>query len=292
MTGLTGIAALVAGAAAGWGTWLILARPARLSLRATRTRAARAGRRRAEISTHWLSLSGLPLTPAQLGWCNWGAAVLAALVAFAVLHSPLAALALGYLASGLPESYVRQRARAQWQRLDQTALIATTNLRYWLETGTSVLSALRAIAARTDEPFRGWILSCLRAEAGQVESERVEDVMRARAQGIRHVELMLLADLLAVERRRGPTTDSLDELVDQWLLRIRADATRRGTISGGMLLSRHMITICVGVLLVMGLTHPAVVSSPAGVIVYGIGVSLVAGAAYVQRGVVRQAEAI
>lgn len=125
--------------------------------------------------------------------------------------------------------------------LDHAALVAATNLLYWLERGSSVLLALRALSQSPEEPFRGWLLACLREEAGLADGRRVEDVMRQQARGIHQGELMLLADLLAVERRRGSTTESLDELVEQWMARVRADARRRGTISATLLLSRHMI---------------------------------------------------
>lgn len=292
MTGLAWIGAALAGAALGWAVWRLLTQPQILRLRRRATRPAPP--RRAAVSVQWIALSGLPLTPAQLTLLTWVAGALAALAVFALLRNPLAAVAFGYLAAGLPDAYVRQRARKRWDALDRAAMVATTNLTYWLGTGSSVLDSLRRLAERTDQPFRGWILACLREEAGQVEEAhaRVEDIMRERARGIRHIELMLLADLLAVERRRGSTTDSLEELVTQWQLRIRADAKRRGTISGGMLLSRHMITVCVIVLLVLGATHPAAVSSLVGIIVYGLGTAMVATAAYIQRGVARQAEAI
>lgn len=283
------VGSTVAALGAGVAVWPLLNRPARLSLR---TPHPPRPRRRTDLSAHWLSLAGLSLTPARLISLTWGIAILAAVLAMAGLRNPVAALAFGYLASGLPEAYVRRRARVRWQALDHAALVATTSLRYWLERGSSVLMALRELAQRTDEPFRGWILACLREEAGLTDGQRVEDVMRQRARGIHHVELMLLADLLAVERRRGSTTESLDELVEQWMARVRADARRRGTISGGLMLSRHMITICAGVLVVLGLTHPAAVASAAGLVVYGLGAVMVAMAAYVQRGVVRQAEAM
>jgi hypothetical protein len=283
------IGSAVAALAAGGAVWPLLNPPARLSLRAPRPPGPR---RRADLSAHWLSLAGLSLTPARLASLTWGVGVLAAVGAMAALRNPVAALAFGYLASGLPEAYVRRRARTRWQALDHAALVATTNLRYWLERGSSVLLALRELSQSTDEPFRGWLLACLREEAGLTDGRRVEDVLRQRARGIHHVELMLLADLLAVERRRGSTTESLDELVEQWMARIRADARRRGTISGTLLLSRHMITICAGVLVLLGTTHAPAVASAAGLLVYGLGVMLVALAAYVQRGVLRQAEAI
>ena len=292
MMGLAWIGAGVAALGAGWATWLVISQPQVLRLR--RHTSPGAPPRRDAVSVQWIALSGLPLTPARLTLLTWLAGLLAALAILALLRNPVAAVAFGYLASGLPDAYVRQRARKRWDALDRAAMVATTNLTYWLSAGSSVLDSLRRLAKRTDQPFRGWILACLREEAGQVEDAhaRVEDIMRQRARGIRHIELMLLADLLAVERRRGSTADSLEELVTQWQLRIRADAKRRGTISGGMLLSRHMITVCIVVLLILGLTHPAAVSSLVGIIVYGIGTIMVATAAFIQRGVARQAEAI
>lgn len=284
----SGLAALGAGLA----LWWFLARPVPLRFHAPA--AVHSAPQRAEMSVQWLALSGLPLTPARLAALGWVTGCLAGLLTLIVLRNPVAAASFGYLASGLPDAYVRQRARKRWDALDRAALVATTNLTHWLSTGASVLDSLRRLAERTDEPFRGWILACLREEAGLAEDVhmRVEDLMRQRARGIRHVELMLLADLLAVERRRGSTVESLEELVTQWQLRIRADAKRRGTISGGMLLSRHMITVCISVLLVLGVTHLAAVSSLVGIAVYGIGTVMVATAAYIQRGVARQSEAI
>ena len=291
MIGSAWLGAGLAGAALGWAVWRLPTQPHALRLR---QRPARPTTRRGEVSAHWIALSGLALTPARLTALTWVIAMASGLLSLIALHSPLAAIAFGYLASGLPDAYVRRRARRRWNALDRTALAATSALSHWLEQGGSVLASLRHLKDRTDEPFRSWIAACLAAEGGEGDAshERVETVLRERARGIRHIELMLLADLLAVERRRGSTADSLAELLEQWMLRIRADAQRRGTISGGVMMARHMITFCTVLLFVLGLTHVAAVSSVIGIVVYGMGTSFVGMAAWVQRGVMRRSEAI
>lgn len=292
MMGLAWAGSAVAGLAGGVAIWELLARPVRLRFRPDAP--LRPPRRHGDVSVHWIALSGLPLTPARLTVLTWVVASGVGILALLVLRSPLAAVAFGYLASGLPDAYVRRRAQRRWGNLDRTALAATSALTHWLEQGAPVLDSLRRLAERTDEPFRSWLADCLRAEAGQADEqcERAEEVLRRRARGIRHIELMLLADLLAVERRRGSAAESLDELLEQWMLRLRADAQRRGTISGGVMLARHMVTACAALLFLLGLTHVAVVSSVVGIVVYGVGVGFVGLAVWVQRGVLRRSEAI
>lgn len=284
-------ASAVAGLAAGVAVWQVASRPARLGGRARR----RPGRRRPAPQAHWLALSGWPLTPQRLTTLTWGAGLGVGLLALALLRNPIAAAGFGFLGSQMPESWVRRRVRQRWQRLDRSALAATTNLRFWLKGRVSVLESLRQIVARTDEPFRGWLQGCLADEAAGAltgTTVRVEDAMRARARAIRHVELMLLADLLAAERSRGSTADSLGDLVDQWTARARADAVRRGQLSMGLMLSRNMIPIGAGILAVLGVTHVGLVASGAGIAVYGVACLLLATAGYVEAGVLRQAEAI
>jgi hypothetical protein len=286
------LAAGVAGLAAGSAVWLVGNRPGRVVVRPPRRRPGR----RPERQVHWLALSGLPLTPRRLTVLTWAAGGVVGLLTLALLHNPIAAAAFGFLGSQMPESWVRRRVRARWQRLDRAALAATTNLRFWLRGQRSVLESLRTIVTRTDEPFRSWLQACLADEAASAlvgtTGVRVEDSMRIRARAIRHVELMLLADLLAAERQSGPTAESLGDLVDQWTARARADAVRRGQLSMGLMLSRNMIPIGIGILAALGLTHVGLVSSGAGIAVYGVGCLLVATAGYIEGNVLRQAEAI
>ena len=280
--------AAVAALASGFAVWRVLSRPQVVSIQPPRRRPARSRRQE-----HWLALSGWPLTPGRLTAITWILGLVSGVVATMALHNPMAGIALGYLASQVPENAVRRRVRARWHQLDRAALASTTNLRFWLMRGTSVLEVLRTIAAQTDEPFRSWMRECLAVEATAADGgPRVEDAMHVRAQAIRHVELMLLADLLAVERQRGSTVESLEELVEQWTRRARADAVRRGTLSGGLLLSKNFIPIATGLLLLLGLTHGPLIDTGPGLLTYGAGFLLVAGAAWMQAGITRQAEAL
>ena len=280
--------ATIAALASGFAVWQVLNRPQVVSIQPPRRRTARSRRQE-----HWLALSGWPLTPRRLAAITWIVGLLGGVLGTAALRNPAAGIALGYLASQVPENAVRRRVRTRWRQLDRAALASTTNLRFWLMRGTSVLEALRHIAAQTDEPFRSWMRDCLADEAAAGDAgARVEDAVRVRAQAIRHVELMLLADLLAAERRRGSTLESLEELVDQWTRRARADAVRRGTLSGGLLLSKNFIPIAAGILLFLGLTHGALVGTGLGMVTYGVGFLIVAGAAWMQARITRQAEAL
>ena len=279
----------VAALAAGFAVWRLVDRPKGVSLRT----GAAPGRSRPRAQEHWLALSGWRLTPARLRTLTWVTGIAGGVLATVALRNPVAGAAVAYLASQVPENLVRRRVRARWRQLDRAALASATNLRFWLVRGTSVLEALRSITAQTDEPFRSWMRDCLAAEATASDAGgRVEQAMRLRAQAIRHVELMLLADLLAAERQRGSTVDSLEDLVDQWTRRARADAVRLGKLSMGLMLSKNVIPIGTGILLFLGLTHVRTVGSGVGLAVFGVGFLLVALAAWIQAGVVRQAEAL
>jgi len=237
-------------------------------------------------------LAGVPLTPAgvrRLGWLV-GAGLAVGLTA--LTGNPLIGLAFGWMGLWMPEAVLRTRARRQWRRLDVAAYAAAHMLHAKIQAGQPVLEAWRAILPDAGEPFRSWMQPALTGEAQGVP---LEETLKARAAAIQHVELGVLADVLAAERAHGRTAPVVAQTVRLWSQRIQADATRRGTLAAGLTLGYAVVGI--GVVVYWGILLGSPVAwrgmhHGLGFVATGIGALLVAWAGWIQNRVLRQAEAV
>lgn len=284
----------VAGVGVALALWELLNRPQTESFTAADPEARRQHRRRTVngIQQGWLALTGLPVTPADIRHIGWiGGAVATAGITL-VTHNPLVGTAYGLVGLLFPEAAIRYYGRKQWQRLDIAAYGAAHMLQAKLQMEIPVLEAFRALLADVSEPFFTWVKPCLTQEP---LGTPLEVTLKARAGAIQHVELVALADVLAVERQHGLTAPIVHRVVDLWSQRIRADAARRGKLSGSTMLGYGVVALGIGAFWGLVIFSPTVrsgISHGLGFWTTGIGAWFIALAGYLQNRVSRQAEAI
>jgi hypothetical protein len=288
----TGLALGAAGLVAG-GLWILTYRPR--PLRATPAPAPTTARRLPRVRrTAWRVLAAtqgrlLPITPRELTALRWLLGAATGLLWVSAFGNPLAAAAYGAIAGQLPELAAQALARRQWDALDRAAYAFANVVRFRFQQGGTVLAAARALAPTADPPFRDWLTEALRTDTA---GGRFERYLREQAVGLRHVELQLFADLLAVERNRGPAPASLDHLVSLWGERLQADAKRRGTIANTLRFGQAAIVAALGVLVLSVASspaHAAVARTGLGLVLYGVAVGLVAASLWVSLRTARRA---
>jgi hypothetical protein len=231
----------------------------------------------------------LPLTARQLLLLRWALGAAVGLLWMGAFGNPFAAAAYGAIAGQLPELAAQAYARRQWDALDRAAYTFANVVRFRFQQGGTVLTAAHSLALTADPPFREWLAEALRVDA---TGGRLEHFLRAQAVAIRHVELQLFADLLAVERNRGPAPESLDHLVSLWGERLQADAKRRGTIANTIRFGQAAIVAALGVLVVSvaaSPAHAAVARTGIGLVLYGASVACVAASLWVSLRTARRA---
>lgn len=292
--GVVGWAAPAAAAAGLAGAvWQALNRPRPLGWTARGARPARDPRRLVPgVAAGWLALSGWPLSGRTLRILAAGAAVAAGLASWALTQNPLVAGAMAVLGAFGPETVVRGRARRRWQALDQQAYAAAHVLRLALDRGTPVRDAWRALATRGAPVFTAWAQPLA---SGEATGDPLEGRLKAAAQAIAHVELAVLADILAAERTTGQAAPLLDPLLTWWGQRLEADARRRGMLAGTFLLSYGVLGGALALFWGLMLTSPAVrqgVHTGWGTVAVGVGAWLLAVAGWLQVRVSRQSEVV
>jgi hypothetical protein len=231
----------------------------------------------------------LPLTARQLLLLRWALGAAVELFWVTAYGNPLAAAAYGAIAGQLPELAAQAYARRQWNALDRAAYTFANVVRFRFQQGGTVLAAARSLAPTADPPFRDWLAEALRVDA---TGGRLEQFLRAQAVGLRHVELQLFADLLAVERNRGPAPESLEHLVSLWGERLQADAKRYGTIANTIRFGQAAIVAALAVLVfsvVLSPAHAALTRTGIGLVLYGAGVACVAASLWVSLRTSRRA---
>ena len=246
----------------------------------------------AVIDRAWLELTGLPLTPKRLTLINWGFAAGIAIFLMVLVHNPIVAVCFGILGSTLPEAGVRWYARKKWIALDVSAFAAINTLGFYIARHKSVLASLRQIIPESDDPFRTWAGKLLAQESAQVP---LEQALKQAADKIRHIELSLVADVLAVERDKGGTAPMIMRAVDLWSQRIRADGVRRGRLSATGWLARGLLGIAVTVYWIMIWQDPSAhraIGHGFGMVVTGVSAALIMIAGLIQQRVTRQAEQV
>lgn len=247
---------------------------------------------RVPINREWLELTGIPITPQQLRYINWAFGAFIAIVIFIVVHNPIVGVAFGFLSSTFPEAGVRWYARKQWVSLDLSAFAAINTLSFFLARHQSVLESLRKIIPDSDEPFRSWSGKLLTAEATGIP---IEVSLKQSAEKIKHIELGLIADILAVERRKGGTAPMVARSVELWSHRLRADGMRRGRLQATAMISRGIMVIAVAVYWILVWRDPTAqraISHGIGIVVTGISASVITAAGMIQQRVTRSAEQI
>ncbi len=287
MWGFVGLAMLFA----AWTLWGLLSAPRAEAFQ----RAAKRERRRRTVNgiqQGWIALTGLPLTPADvrhLGWLFGAAATVGITLG---THNPFVGTAFGLVGLLLPEAAIRFYGRKQWQRLDVAAYGAAHMLQAKLDLDVPVLTAFRELLTDVSEPFLTWVKPCLTEEPLGIP---LETTLKQRAAAIQHIELGVLADVLAVERTQGKAAPIVSRVVDLWSQRIQADAARRGKLSGSTMLGYGVVVIGIGVFWGIVLMSPTVrhgLHAGLGFWATGVGAWFVALAGYLQNRVSRQAEAI
>lgn len=282
---------LIAGLLAARAIWWGLHPPAAVSFRGRRRTKPLQSLANKGLTREWLALTKIPLTPRGVQRLGWASAAAVALFVSSFTHNPLVGTAFGSMGLWMPELIIRYIARKRWRALDQSAYSATHMLRFALARGTPVLEAFRAIIPQSDPAFREWATPLLVLEAGE---SPLEESLKKAASAIKHVELSVLADILAAERSHGQTAPVVDRLVDLWGQRLRSDSVRRGTLAGGMMLGYGVIWIGIGVFWATVIGSPVArhgLHAGVGFWAMGIGAWLLAIAGAMQNRVTRQAEA-
>ena len=283
---------LLAGALVGFALWTLLHRP--VAIRSAPLPTARRPSRRSVWGVAELASSGRPpLTQRQSALLRWGVGVGVGAVWFVTAGNPIAAAGFGLLAAQLPEIALQAYARRTWHALDRSAYAFANVIRFRFQRGGTVLATVRDLAPTADQPARHWLLRALQIDTIATHpGERFEEVIRQQAVALHHVELTLFADLLAVERRRGPARAPLDSLVTLWGERIEADAARSGTILttvrfGQMAILASLLTLIFGV--VSDPANAAMARHGLGLLVYGAAVWCVTAALFIQIRTTRRA---
>lgn len=270
-----------------WGLWSGLA-GVLSGARPSQPRGAVTG-----LTASWISLTGLALTPRQLTQANWAAAGIMGVLTVLITHNPLMGAALAMVAYGWPEGAVRAWARRQWAVLDKMALNACTSVQFALEDRRPVLPVLENLYLQSSGVWHRFLEPCLTAERAGVAA--FEARLKDAARSIRHIELQLVADVLAAERDRGNTAHLLADILRLWGQRVEADARRRGQIRSGTFLARALINGAFVILGVLWLANPTIAQGARhglGFFIIGIGTGLLALGAWIMRQAQRQAEQI
>ncbi|PSR37258.1 MAG: hypothetical protein C7B44_04650 [Sulfobacillus thermosulfidooxidans] len=260
------------------------------------------------LNASWIALTGLPWSPEQLRRFNAVSGVLVGLLVTGITRNPLMGSAFVLIAWGWPEGVVRLWARRQWQRLDQQALSACTSIRFALDDHRPVLPVWENLYAHNEDVLHRFLEPCLSQEATGRRHRPAdgrplpttpllpfEAELKIQARAIRHIELQLVADVLAAERQRGRTADLLATVLHLWSQRMEADARRRGQIHAGTWLSKALIVGSLLFLAGLWFNSPAVVHDARhglGLIVFGISTWLIAFGTWVQRQAERTAEQV
>lgn len=283
--------------AAGLGAWWLTAPRPRFAFR-SETPAAAAARPAARPAARsragrLLWLAGIPLPPWLLGPARVAAGVAAGLLTLAVGQALPAAVLVGLLAAQGPPGLLRLWAQARWREADQDAYALANTLRYVLPVAGHPVAALRELTPTLGEPLRGWMAAVLAAEAAGGSAETALADLAAR---LGHTELGLLADILRADRHEKPTGDLLEELLDAWTDRMRADEQRRAKLAGG----RRLVNLLVGGPLIVFVLLPALApaagavftATAAGQAVGAVGLALLGAGAWLARVTLGREEAV
>jgi hypothetical protein len=282
---------LLAGAAGAAAVWILSHRPAPMRP------APRAGAFQTRRSVWTVVRAGaggrVPVTPRQVLVARWVVGVGAGLAWMVGIGNPLAAAGIGVFAAQLPELLVQAYARRVWHALDRSMYAFANVIRFRFQRGGGVLATVRDLAPTADQPARAWLLRALQADTlGVTVHHRLEQGLRDQAQTLHHIELALFADLLMVERERGPALEPLDSLVTLWGERIQTDAVRTGTILntlrfGQLAILASLATLIFGV--VSDPANAALARHGVGLLVYGAAVWCVTAALLIQIRTTRRA---
>ncbi len=283
---------LVAGFLAALAVWTLTHRPS--AIHATAPPTPPRPPRRSVWTVAALATPGRPLfTRRQVAVARWLVGLGSGLTWLLTFGNPLAAAGIAVLAAQLPELAAQASARRSWHALDRSAYAFANVIRFRFQRGGTVLATVRDLAPTADPPARDWLLRALQTDTIATHAaERFEHVLREQAVLLRHVELTLFADLLAVERQRGPAFTPLDSLVTLWGERIQADAARTGTILttirfGQLAIIASLATLIFGV--ASNPANAAMARQGVGLLVYGAAVWCVTAALLIQIRTTRRA---
>ncbi|MGE0029187.1 MAG: type II secretion system F family protein [Thermoleophilia bacterium] len=175
--------------------------------------AAHAGRARAARSPGWVARSragrglaarlaraGAPVGPGAAIALAAAAAALAALGAFAVIRTPVAAVAGGAAVVGAAAAYLRTADRRHLERLEAQLPGVAQGLSASLGAGLSLRQALARAARDAPEPARAELARCVaELELGG----RLDDVLESLAARVPARELRIMTTAILVQRRTG-----------------------------------------------------------------------------------------
>jgi tight adherence protein B len=157
---------------------------------------SRAGRRLAAR----LARAGVAVGPEVAIGATAAAALLAALGAFAVMRTPVAAIAGAVAAVGAAAAYLRSADRRHLDRLEAQLPGVAQGLSASLGAGLSLRQALARAARDAPEPARAELRRCVaELELGG----RIDDVLEALAARVPARELRIMTTAMLVQRRTG-----------------------------------------------------------------------------------------
>jgi tight adherence protein B len=147
-----------------------------------------------------LARAGSPVGPEAAIAATAAAAVLVALGAFAVMRTPVAALAGAVAAVGAAAAYLRSADRRHLDRLEAQLPGVAQGLSASLGAGLSLRQALARAARDAPEPARAELRRCVaELELGG----RIDDVLEALAARVPARELRIMTTAILVQRRTG-----------------------------------------------------------------------------------------
>lgn len=168
---------------------------------------------RSQLET-MLTQSGLPLTPAQLGYISAGTLLLG-LVLGQLLHGPILA-GICAVALGLaPLLYVRHRKKARHDRLLMQLSSAFDLMARVLRSGHSVPQAFQAVADTFDPPIAGEFARCQEQQnLGLLPEVTYRDL--ARRTGVLEIKIFVMA--MMIQRQTG---GNLSEVLERLATLVR-----------------------------------------------------------------------
>lgn len=244
-----------------------------------------------DLGTTWQILTGWALTPRELQLLNAIVGLSSAVGILIVTHNPLVALAAAIIAWGIPEGVLKAIGQRRWRQLDEEALSACTSVWFALQEHRPVLPVWQHLYDAHDGLLHRVLAPCLAWEYEGLAP--FEQTLKRLSHTIRHIELQLVADILATERLRGNTAPLLDTTLHLWHQRLEADARRRGQVAMTTLLSRYLLWAAIGLFALLWMTSPAIADHAThgvGLIVVGIAALIISGAAWFQRTAQRRVE--
>lgn len=172
---------------------------------------------RSQLET-MLTQSGLPLTPAQLGYLS-AAAMLLGLVLGQLLYGPVLAGVCAIALGLAPLLYVRHRKKARHDRLLMQLSSAFDLMARVLRSGHSVPQAFQAVADTFDPPIAGEFARCQEQQnLGLLPEVAYRDL--ARRTGVLEIKIFVMA--MMIQRQTGGNlSEVLERLADLVRERVR-----------------------------------------------------------------------